>query len=136
MTGYTSKRQVALEKLDDDDIQVYAQSNLKGEGMTNDEALTLEALKYAASMGHGRMAREMKIAPFTIKEAQAQPVQEPVACKHQQQCLNGLQCLCTTPAQRPWVGLTDDEIEYWIGCNTSKPALVRAISKALKEKNT
>ena len=37
--------------------------------------------------------------------------------------------------KRPWVGLTDDEIEYWIGCNTSKPALVRAISKALKEKN-
>jgi hypothetical protein len=37
--------------------------------MTNDEALTLEALKYAASMGHGRMVREMKIAPFTIKEA-------------------------------------------------------------------
>ena len=47
--------------------------------MTNDEALTLEALKYAASMGHGRMVREMKIAPFTIKEAQAQPEQEPVA---------------------------------------------------------
>jgi hypothetical protein len=25
MTGYTSKRKVALDKLDDDDIQVYAQ---------------------------------------------------------------------------------------------------------------
>ena len=44
--------------------------------------------------------------------------------------------LYTTPPQRPWVGLTENEIEYWIGCNTSKPALVRAISKALKEKNT
>jgi hypothetical protein len=35
--------------------------------MTKDEALTLEALKYAASMGYGRIVREMKIAPFTIK---------------------------------------------------------------------
>ena len=47
----------------------------------------------------------------------------------------GLQNFIESPP-RPWVGLTDDEIEYWIGCNTSKPALVRAISKALKEKNT
>jgi hypothetical protein len=53
--------------------------------------------------------------------------------------INGLPIgtlLYTTPLQRPWVGLTENEIEYWIGCNTSKPALVRAISKALKEKNT
>ena len=46
-----------------------------------------------------------------------------------------LYLLGDTP-QRPWEGLTENEIEYWIGCNTSKPALVRAISKALKEKNT
>ena len=47
--------------------------------MTKDEALTLEALKYAASKGYGRIVREMKIAPFTIKggEALAQPAQEP-----------------------------------------------------------
>lgn len=38
--------------------------------MTKDEDLTLEALKYAASMGHGRMVRGM-FAPFTIKEALA-----------------------------------------------------------------
>ena len=41
--------------------------------MTKDEALTLEALKYAASKGYG--LRDMKIAPFTIKSdaALAQP---------------------------------------------------------------
>jgi hypothetical protein len=52
--------------------------------MTKDEALTLEALKYAASKGYGRIVREMKIAPFTIKceEALAQRTeQEPVACE-------------------------------------------------------
>lgn len=49
--------------------------------MTKDEALTLEALKYAASKGYGRILREMKIAPFIIKsdKALAQPAQEPVA---------------------------------------------------------
>jgi hypothetical protein len=47
--------------------------------MTKDEALTLEALKYAASKGYGRLVREMKIAPFTIKgdEALAQPAPPP-----------------------------------------------------------
>ena len=39
--------------------------------------LELEALKYAASMGHGGIVREMKVTPFTIKEALAQPEQEP-----------------------------------------------------------
>jgi len=38
--------------------------------------------------------------------------------------------------QRPWVGLTDEEREYWIGCNTTKQALARAIDNALKAKNT
>jgi hypothetical protein len=45
--------------------------------MTKDEAQKLEALKYAASMGYGRDLLNMISAPFTIKEALAQPVQEP-----------------------------------------------------------
>ena len=74
--------------------------------MTNDEALTLEALKYAASKGHGPLLREMKIAPFTIKEAQAQPVQEPVATMKMLHTYGD-----TTSPQRPWVGLSDSQIE-------------------------
>ena len=41
-----------------------------------DNHQTLEALKYAASMGYGRIARKNS-APFTIKEASAQQAQEP-----------------------------------------------------------
>jgi len=41
--------------------------------MTKLDALTLEALKYAASKGYGSIVGEMKIAPFVIKEALAQP---------------------------------------------------------------
>ena len=93
--------------------------------MTKDEALTLEALKYAASMGYGGMVKEM-FAPFTIKgdEALAQPAQEPVAfyrckgCGHAYEQAPPTSCDCmddggfdrveyfTTPAKRPWVGLT------------------------------
>jgi hypothetical protein len=81
MTGFDSKRKIAMDRLDDDDVQVYAQTNLKGAEMTKDEARTLEALKYAASKGYGRIVREMKIAPFTIKETLAQPAQEPLTDK-------------------------------------------------------
>ena len=106
--------------------------------MTNDEALTLEALKYAASKGHGPLLREMKIAPFTIKEAQAQPVQEPVATMKMLHTYGD-----TTSPQRPWVGLTDDEIikTFNAVCN-GKPfeiarilELHRAIEAKLKERN-
>ena len=83
-----------------------------------------------------------------LRAALEEPEQEPVAfieSKADNECADAYAdgwnaCVHahkdTTPPKRPWAGLTDDEIEYWIGCNTSKPALVRAISKALKEKNT
>ena len=112
--------------------------------------LALEALEWinrvnAMDYEYQQKARE---ALNAIYEALAQPEQEPVAfieSKADNECADAYAdgwnaCVHahkdTTPPQRPWVGLTDDEIEYWIGCNTSKPALVRAISKALKEKNT
>ena len=57
--GFPAKRAMAMDKMREPD-----------------EALTLEALKYAASKGYGRIVREMKIAPFTIKETLAQPVQD------------------------------------------------------------
>jgi len=51
--------------------------------MTKDEALTLDALKYAASRGDGRIVQEMKIAPFTIKKALAQPEPEMLIIAYQ-----------------------------------------------------
>ena len=97
--------------------------------MTKDEALTLEALKYAASKGHGRIVREIKIAPFTIKgdEALAQPEQEPVAL-----VIDGVLVksalpekytghLYTTPPQRTWVYLTDEHIKEIVGRHGEMP---------------
>ena len=79
--------------------------------MTKDEAITLEALKYAASMGHRLIGN---FGPFTIKSTLAQP------------------------AQRPWVGLTHQQtkdcMQAWDGLDAY--VLCRAIEAALKEKNT
>jgi hypothetical protein len=67
--------------------------------MTKDEALTLEALKYAASRGDGRIVREMKIAPFTIKEALAQPEPEMLTIAYQSGYYDGKKAAL---AKREW----------------------------------
>jgi hypothetical protein len=94
--------------------------------MTKDEALTLEALKYAASKGYG--LRDMKIAPFTIKgnEALAQPAQEPVAWMVYTQDGKSVYVtdnptdipegqralpLYTAPVQRTWVGIPEEDLK-------------------------
>jgi hypothetical protein len=37
---------------------------------------------------------------------------------------------------REWVGLTDEEIDYFIGSNSRKKSLCKAIESYLKDKNT
>jgi len=44
--------------------------------------------------------------------------------------------LYTTPPQRTWVGLTDEEISELIRATHNTGSLVRAIEAKLKEKNT
>ena len=73
--------------------------------MTKDEVLKL-ALEALEESCYPRMSRkhthQYDKSITAIKEALAQPEQEPVACKYQQQCLNGLQCLCATPPKTQW----------------------------------
>lgn len=88
-----------------------------------------------------------------IKEALAQPEQEPVAevvmgrhpwdyglsVVYLEKCLTVGTKLYTTPPQRkPWVSLTDDEGHRIVnGCKTgSSREIFRAIEAKLKEKNT
>ena len=211
MTGFDSKRRIALDRLDDDDIQVYAQP--EGKIMTEEEARTLEAMKYAASMGYPSSMLKDMFAPFTITRdvAMAQPAQAPTtrvwmecsalaAAIHYPDCwdvaaypelddaLNELaawskaagcstctppasqqeekepygymsecgifqkekpeigrwETLYITPAQRPWVGLTDEnifDIAIQIGIDVTSDnedsiyIFCKAIQAALKEKN-
>jgi len=118
MTGFDSKRKIAQDRLDDDDVQVYAKPNLKGKSMTKDEAL--------------KLARDWIAEPIMHRE----PTQQP-----QVRTGNCLLCgVCAfeghkIQAKRPWVGLTDNEI---MNVFKEKNALkfAAAIEAALKEKNT
>jgi hypothetical protein len=83
MTGYQSKKAAALDKLDDDDTQVY-----KDDG---------NALLIAYQSGY-----------YDGKKA----------------------------AQRPWIGLTDEELAELSASGLALWSLWRAIEAKLKEKNT
>ena len=112
MTGYESKRAAAQDKLDDDDDLTIA---------------------YQSGYYDGKKA--------------AQPAQEPVACvgtNGELMWLNKPRViyskpipLYTAPPQRPWVGLTDEEIALidWESLVTKKDC-VQAVEAKLKEKNT
>ena len=128
--------------------------------MTKDEALKLALEALGAYMSATDSEEDAKAhslmaeAFFNIKEALAQPEQEPVAYPEGDvvgPCICGSwpggKCLkcprITTPPQRPWVGLTDEELsevynqadwaEYWDTENGWE--YERAIEAKLKEKN-
>ena len=134
MTGYESKKAAARDKLlDDDDTQVY---------QDHDDALTIA---YQSGYYDGKKA--------------AQPAQEPasVTYKEVQDSMNALEKgnlyqqaiaeelgqrkLYTTPPQRPWVGLTDEQIADFLGdeyhdMSESELRFFRLGEAATKEKNT
>ena len=134
--------------------------------MTKDEALKL-ALEALKQIDEAMPFPVAKLAQKVIKEALAQPEQEPVAWNvvdptgkivatemnsvrgwariegykptvegllgfHEQ----GWRVVPTTPPQRTWVGLTDEEISELIRATHNTGSFVRAIEAKLKEKNT
>jgi hypothetical protein len=135
--------------------------------MTKDEALklALDALENHTAIKHPQQIHYRDSAIAALKEALAQPAQEPVASitKEARGTLilhsgwddlpNGTK-FYTTPQPRPWVGLTDDEIKTTLSqlyCDLNQMKLApddrpqkgtvgflfaRAIEQALKEKNT
>ena len=130
--------------------------------------LALEALQFALHIGFpessesqikkGEKAYQQHRAAITaIKEALAQPEQEPVATlddleqeiyENTRQFVSHdvmewmLKRYYTTPPQRTWVGLTDEEKQEWIDAMPYDPQprhcmiLVNVIEAKLKEKNT
>jgi hypothetical protein len=110
---------------------------------------TFERMNHEDSIFVGEFDKEI----IAIKEALAQPAQEPVAwiekdmqcddfdpdsvtCEKPARAADGWEWipLYTTPAQRPWVGLTDDEIQELRKNFATLPAIA-AIEAKLKEKN-
>ena len=109
MTGYESKRAAARDKLDDDD------------------ALTIA---YQSGYYDGKKAAQPMQEPFTYYD----PVRDAIRPFRSE----GDVPLYTTPPQRPWVGLTNEErsgIEDYCEMIIGKAAF-DAIEAKLKEKNT
>jgi hypothetical protein len=141
--------------------------------MTKDEALklALEALEVANSCVDGYYIPkgkthlpEIELAITAIKEALAQPEQEPIGyasegvaerlttVKQAHEQIRSFRLfthdvpLYTTPPQRTWVGLTDGEVDKmillmgfppdWITENAIVKNIVRNLEAKLKEKNT
>ena len=108
--------------------------------MTKDEALTLalEALKIWEQMYPKSSASAYRAPAITaIKEALAQPEQEPVAREQFHEHMAG--SFYTPPPQRTWVGLTLDErielaqdVDWAIGAYCEYAEKIEA---KLKEKN-
>ena len=106
--------------------------------MTKNEALKLALDALETSM----YPQQKQLQAITaIKEALAQPEQEPVGWAEHgvinwlaDRQFNHTSFLYETPAQRTWVGLTDDEIEQMGLSNYIK--VVRETESKLKQKNT
>jgi len=122
MTGYKSKRAAAQDKLnDDDDTQVYQ----RGYAITNAPQPT------ALTFNGGNSEWVMRItADRRIEVNEDVEVTEAA-----QKVLHALQHLIK-PAQRPWVGLTDDELADLSASGLVLWQLWRAIEAKLKEKNS
>ena len=129
--------------------------------MTKDEALklALEALEYFSDTATLNMDKAFSEDAITaIKEALAQPEQEPVGdfyiTKDMAEHIKKLEVdwtICasgskrptekkvvpvfvgnTTPPQRTWVGLTDEEVDEW---TPEIHVVIQAIEAKLKERN-
>jgi len=74
-----------------------------------------------------------EVRPLYTTPPAAQPVQEPVAWEQFYPDMG--KGPFTTPQQRPWVGLTDDELAELSASGLALWALWRAIEAKLKEKN-
>jgi len=140
---------------------------IKGKHMTKDEEISLKALQYAASLGNGRIVREMNTAPFIIRcdEALEQPEQEPVdfasllreaeeivqSKPTWKRFIDGTPLANdiavwmavfsqdvarrTSPPQRPWVGLTKEEIDSALSKYQNWYEFAAHLENILKEKN-
>ena len=71
-------------------------------------------------------------------DARKLPTQEPVACVEYIPCCTDKscsKCKATTPPQRTWVGLTDEDISEIVRGTHNTGSFVRAIEAKLRSKN-
>ena len=120
--------------------------------MTKDEALN-HALKLVSNLRtHSWTVADTQFVITAIKEALAQPEQEPVAYGMEQSDGEILDVITPEeharleggyrvplyrhPPQRTWVGLKDDEVITMSRYDLEYAALIGEVQRRLKEKNT
>jgi|TARA_R110002126_G_scaffold80483_2_gene199140 hypothetical protein len=122
MTGYKSKRAAAQEQMNNygNPVSKYeAQMNNYGNRMSKFE----EQMRGAEQLDIAYADCVIAVAEW-VKEALAQPAQEPV----------GFVDSKLNPIQRPWIGLTDEEMQA-LWDRYAHMEMMRAIEAKLKEKN-
>lgn len=161
MTGFDSKRQVALEKLDDDDAQGYIaqfeealQQERQKSGIANspsDPEICNERSAQACgpvycgdSGGYCNKCPKQKIIQ-AVKPCKGMNCGCTDGRSHSLECLAELAAaiaggmffpsVYTTPAQRPWVELTDEEISVLSKGHMTRNGFARNIEAALRSKN-
>ena len=110
--------------------------------MTDDDYDALSQKQLASIKRDMRISLEDAAvrATYKVMAELAQPEQEPVALQYPQKDIDWqreqqIKAQASTPPQRTWVGLTDeDDIDWEEGGNLKD--LVKAIEAKLKEKNT
>jgi hypothetical protein len=120
MTGFNSKRKIAQDRLDDDDVQVYAKPRLD------------QGPDYERGFVDGMMYQTQSSVDKAVNRM-AQPAQEPV----DNDFFKVLARNNPSPDKREWVGLTYEEIEIiYAECNVwDKFEYERMLEAKLKEKN-
>ena len=109
--------------------------------------MALEALRKMTPWLHPEEKAIMKNVIEALRQALAQPEQEPVLWKWSgdgwsyEKPIFPATPLYTAPPSKPWVSLTVDEIWGWFESNTAITRdgafrIARAIEAKLKEKNT
>jgi hypothetical protein len=119
--------------------------------MINLRQVAQQALEFLES---GNFVYPTQLA-IDLRKALAQPEQKPVAWMSDKGSVASMQekkmgyvlesaftiPLYTTPpaAQRPWIGLTDEDLEFWteeLGQGELGKGVIRAVADHLKERNT
>ena len=130
MTGYQSKRDMAREQMNKygNPVSTYeAQMNNYGKQMTKETAQPAQEPVAWAVVGDGKFG-EYELGQVFVDYESTHTYWENRGYE--------LVPVYTTPPQRPWVGLTDEEAQ-WLYDNCRTPSnLIDMVEAKLKEKNT
>jgi len=147
MTGYESKRAAARDKLDDDDALTIAYQSGFYDGKKAAQPAQEPVAKYCCHVCFDKSGQTFLDRMILCSECGNKRC--PKATNHALPCTNSNNpnqagSVFTTPPQRPWVGLTDEDIDViyeqhhnqYGECESPNWGYERAIEAVLRSQNT